>query len=134
MATGRILVVDDERFFQEPSGDVLAGAGHAVRTASSAEELLRVAERVLGRVRLRREHSQLLSENLEFVKAQAIYRQGLQLLATLDGERLVDLALSVLARTTDAQGAALWVADEKGQLALRGYRGLVDRAALPVRI
>ncbi|MFY3742957.1 response regulator [Anaeromyxobacter sp. Red801] len=206
MANGRILVVDDERFFQELFRDVLTGAGHAVRTSSSAEEalevlaaervdllltdmvmpgldglglirearrrdpelevvavtgredvklavesmkagcsdfltkplepgeLLRVAERVLARVRLRREHSQLLTENLEFVKAQALYRQGLQILATLDGERLVDLALSVLARTTDAQGAALWVADEKGQLALRGYRGLVDRAALPVRV
>src|SRR5574340_832412 len=206
MGTGRILVVDDERFFQELFGDVLAGAGHSVRTASSAEEalqrlaedhadlvltdmvmpgagglslvreakrrdpdlevvaitgrddvrlaveamkagcsefltkpleqqeLLRVAERVLGRVRLRREHSQLLSENLEFVKSQAIYRQGLQLLATLDGERLVDLALSVLARTTDAQGAALWVADEKGGLLLRGYRGVVDRTALSARI
>jgi FixJ family two-component response regulator len=199
-------VVDDERFFQELFGDVLAGAGHSVRTAGSAEEalqrlgeeqvdlvltdvvmpgaggislvrearrrdpdlevvavtgrddvrlaveamkagcsefltkpverqeLLRVAERALGRARLRREHGQLLSENLEFVKSQAIYRQGLQLLATLDGERVVDLALSVLARTTDAQGAALWMLDEHGTLQLRGYRGVVDRGALPARI
>lgn len=206
MATGRVLVVDDERFFQELFGDVLAGAGHSVRTASSSEEalqrlaeehvdlvltdmvmpgadgislvrearrrdpdlevvavtgrddvrlaveamkagcsefltkpverqeLLRVADRALGRARLRREHSQLLSENLEFVKSQVIYRHCLQLLATLDGERLVDLALSVLARTTDAQGAALWILDDKGTLLLRGYRGVVDRAALPPRI
>jgi two-component system cell cycle response regulator len=206
MATGRILVVDDEKFFQELFRDVLGAAGNAARTASSGEEalqllaeeafdllltdvvmpgldgiglvrearrrdpdleavavtghddvrlaveamkagcadfltkpverdeLVRVAERVLQRVRLRREHSQLLTENLEFLKSQALYRQGLQILATLDGERLQDLALSVLARTTDAQGAAIWIADEKGQLQLRGYRGLVDRAALPPRI
>jgi diguanylate cyclase (GGDEF)-like protein len=206
MATGRILVVDDETFFQELFRDVLNDAGHVARTAASGEEalkllaeeafdllltdvvmpgldgvglvrearrrdpdleavaitghddvrlaveamkagcsdfltkpverdeLVRVADRVLQRVRLRREHSQLLSENLEFLKSQALYRQGLQILATLDGERLQDLALSVLARTTDAQGAALWIADEKGQLLLRGYRGLVDRAALPPRI
>src|SRR5512138_362057 len=206
MATGRILVVDDEKFFQDLFKDVLASAGHAARTAASAEEalarlgeeqfdllltdivmpgldgialvreakrrdpdleavaitghedvrlavqamkagcadfltkpvdrdeLLRVADRVLGRVSLRREHSQLLTENLEFAKAQALYRQGLQILASLDGERIVDLALSILARVTDAQGAALWVADDKGQLVLRGYRGLVDRTRLPPRV
>jgi two-component system cell cycle response regulator len=94
-------------------------------------ELAEVADRVLQRVRLRREHSQLLNENLEYARSQAIYRQGLQILSTLDGERLQDLVLAILARVTDAQGAALWLLDEKGQLQLRSYRGLVDRAALP---
>lgn len=206
MATGRILVVDDERFFQELFRDVLGGAGHQVRTASAGDEalkllaeehfdllltdvvmpgldgiglvreakrrdpdleavavtghddvrlavaamkagcadfltkpvdraeLVQIADRALGRVRLRREHSQLLTENMEFAKSQALYRQGLQILATLDVERIQDLALSVLARVTDAQGAALWLVDERGQLQLRGYRGLVDRAGLPPRI
>src|SRR5512145_2823549 len=205
-AAGRILVADDERFFQELFREVLKAAGHDVRAAASGaealellsrehfdllvtdvmmpgldgislvreakkrdpdleavaitghddvrlavqamkagcadfltkpvnrDELVNVAERALGRVRLRREHSQLLTENLEFVKSHALHRQGLQLLATLDLERLQDLALSVLARVTDAQGAALWLVDEKGQLALRGYRGLVDRAALPAHV
>ncbi|WP_242334543.1 response regulator [Anaeromyxobacter sp. SG66] len=206
MATGRILVVDDERLFLELFGRALANAGHATRTASSAEEalallaeerfelvvtdivmpgmdgvalvreakrrdpeleavavtgredvrmaveamkagcadfltkpvepeeLVAVAERALGRVQLRREHSQLVSENLDLTRAQALYRQGLQILSTLDGERLQDLALSVLARVTDAQGAALWTAGERGELLLRAYRGVVDRAALPARI
>ena len=206
MATGRILVVADERFFQELLRDVLAGAGHQVRTAASGEEalkllseehfdllvtdvvmpgldgiglvreakkrdpdveamaitghgdvrlavqamkagcadfltkpvdraeLVQVAERALGRARLRREHSQLLAENIEFAKSQALYRQGLLILSTLDGERIQDLALTVLSRVTDAQGAALWLVDERGQLQLRGYRGLVDRAGLPPRI
>lgn len=206
MATGRILIVDDEPFFQELFREALAEAGHATRTAGSAEEALgllaqehfdllltdvvmpgldgvglvkearrrdpdleavavtghddvrlavqaikagcaefltkpvdrgelaEVAERVLQRVRLRREHTQLLSENLEFARSQAIYRQGLQILGTLDGEKLQDLVLSILARVTDAQGAALWLADEKGQLVLRSYRGLVDRAALPAAV
>jgi two-component system, cell cycle response regulator len=206
MATGRILVVDDERFFQELLRDVLAGAGHQTRTAGSGEEALKllseehfdllvtdvvmpgldgiglvreakkrdpdveavavtghddvrlavqamkagcadfltkpvdraelvaVADRALGRVRMRREHSQLLTENIEFAKSQALYRQGLQILATLDVERLQDLTLSVLARVTDAQGAALWLVDERGQLQLKSYRGLVDRGGLPPRI
>ena len=205
-ATGRILVVDDERFFQELFREVLAAAGHQEKAVGSGEEALKrlaeehfdlvltdvvmpeldgvalvrearrrdpeleavaitghddvrlavqamkagcadfltkpvdrdelasVCEKALARVRLRREHSQLLSENLEFARSQALYRLGLQIMGTLDGERLQDLALSVLARVSDAQGAALWVADEKGALSLRGYRGLVDRAALPARI
>jgi diguanylate cyclase (GGDEF)-like protein len=205
-ATGRILVVDDELFFQELFRDLLRAAGHEVRSVPSGadalklmaeehfdllltdvvmpgldgialvreakkrdadleavaitghddvrlavkamkagcadfltkpverDELLQVCEKALARVRLRREHSKLLDENLEFARSQALYRQGLQLMATLDGERLQDLALSVLARVTDAQGGALWIADEKGALALRGYRGVVDRAALPARV
>jgi two-component system cell cycle response regulator len=204
--TGRILVVDDELFFQELFRDLLRAAGHEVRSAPGGaealslleqerfdllltdvvmpgldgialareakkrdpeleavaitghddvrlavkamkagcadfltkpverDELLQVCERALARVRLRREHTKLLDENLEFARSQAVHRQGLQLVATLDAERLQDLALSVLARVTDAQGGALWVADEKGALALRGYRGVVDRAALPARI
>jgi two-component system cell cycle response regulator len=206
MSTGRILIVDDERFFQELLRDVLTGAGHQTRIAASGDEalkllaeehfdlivtdvvmpgldgiglvreakkrdpdieavavtghgdvrlavqamkvgcadfltkpvdrteLVQVADRALGRSRLRREHSQLLAENIEFAKSQALYRQGLQILATLDVERLQDLALSVLARVTDAQGAALWLVDERGQLQLKGYRGLVDRAGLPPHI
>jgi len=206
MATGRILVVDDEPFFQEMFREVLSAAGHATRTAASGEEALQllsqdrfdllvtdivmpgldgiglvreakkrdpdieavaitghedvklavqamkagcaefltkpvdraeladVAERVLQRVRLKHEHSQLLTENLEFARAQALYRQGLQILSTLDGEKLQDLTLSIMARVTDAQGAALWLADEKGNLVLRSYRGLIDRAALPPQV
>jgi diguanylate cyclase (GGDEF)-like protein len=206
MATGRILIVDDERFHRELFADVLSSAGHQIRAAASGEEALRilseehvdlvvtdivmpgvdgialvrevkrldpdveaiaitghhdvrlavdamkagcadflmkpvdreelasVAGRALARVQLRREHTQLLSENLQFVKSQALYRQSLQILATLDVERLQDLSLSVLARVTDAQGAALWITDEKGLLGLKGYRGVVDRAALPARI
>jgi diguanylate cyclase (GGDEF)-like protein len=206
MAAGRILVVDDERFFQELLRDVLQAGGHQVRIASSGEEalkamaaehfdvlvtdivmpgidgialvreakkrdpdleavaitghedvrlavqamkagcaefltkpvdreeLVQVCDRALARVRLRREHSKLLTENIEFARSEALYRQGLQILASLDSERLQDLSLSVLARVTDAQGAALWIADEKGTLQLRGYRGVVDRAALPPRI
>ena len=204
--TGRILVVDDERFFQELFTEVLSTAGHQTRAAASGDEALRlleeehfdllvtdivmsgldgvdlvreakkrdpdleavaitghedvrlaveamkagcadfltkpvdrvelaqVAERALARSRLRREHTQLVSENLDLSRSQALYRQGLAILSTLDVERLQDLTLSILARVTDAQGAALWLAGEKGDLQLRGYRGVVDRAALPVRI
>ena len=100
-----------------------AGCADFLMKPLEVDELVEVAERALGRVQLRREHSRLVSENLDLTRAQALYRQGLQILSTLDGERLQDVALSVLARVTDAQGAALWTADERGHLQLRAYRG-----------
>jgi diguanylate cyclase (GGDEF)-like protein len=206
MNAGRVLIVDDERFFRDLYQEMIASRGHTVRVAASAgeamsllgaerfdvlvadivmpetdgialvrdararwpdleavavtgredvrvavqamkagfadfltkpvdrQELLEVVERALERVRLRREHSALLEENLQFVKSQSLFRQCAAVLGTLDLERLQELALSVLARATDAQGAALWIAEEKGELTLRAYRGVVDRAALPPRI
>jgi diguanylate cyclase (GGDEF)-like protein len=98
------------------------------------EHLAQSVARALSRARVRREHARLLDENLEFLRSQSLFHQSLSILGTLDLERLVDLVLQVLSRATDAQGAALWVADERGPLALRGYRGLVDRSALPARI
>ena len=62
------------------------------------------------------------------------FRDALKLLGTLDLEKVQELALQTLARVTDAQGAALWIADERGALTLRGYRGVVDRGALAARI
>ena len=50
-ATGRILVVDDERFFQELFREVLAAAGHQVKAVGSGEEALK---------RLAEEHFDLL--------------------------------------------------------------------------
>src|SRR5512138_3892044 len=147
-ASGRILVVDDEKFFQELFREVLSAAGHHPRTAGSGEEALQllqdehfdllltdvvmpgidgvalvreakrrdpdveavavtghddvrlavqamkagcadfltkpvnrdelvdVAARALSRARLRREHSQLLTENLEFAKSHQLHRLG----------------------------------------------------------
>jgi diguanylate cyclase (GGDEF)-like protein len=65
---------------------------------------------------------------------ERFFRDALRLLGTLDLEDLQELALQVLSRVTDAQGAALWIADERGALTLRGYRGVVDRGSLPARI
>jgi PleD family two-component response regulator len=99
------------------------------------EELLaRSAARALSRARVRREHGRLLDENLEFARSQSLMQQSLAILGTLDLEELQDLVLRVLSRATDAQGAALWIADEAGELRLRASRGLVDRSGLPARI
>ena len=65
---------------------------------------------------------------------ERFFPDALQLLGTLDLEQLQELVLQTLARVTDAQGAALWIADERGALTLRGYRGVVDRGALEARL
>jgi two-component system cell cycle response regulator len=206
MPAGRVLIVDDERFFRDLFQEMLTARGHQVRVAASGEEALRmlagdrfdllvtdvvmpgmdgialvreararepelpavavtgrddvklavqamkagcadflskpvdraelvdVVERTLARSRLEREHTALLHENIQFARSQALFRQCTGILATLDLERLQDLTLSVLSKVTDAQGAALWLADEKGQLTLRGYRGIIERSVLPPRI
>jgi diguanylate cyclase (GGDEF)-like protein len=63
-----------------------------------------------------------------------LFRDALRLLGTLDLEELQELALQVLARFSAAHGVALWIADERGSLTLRGYRGAIDRGALAARV
>jgi two-component system cell cycle response regulator len=111
-----------------------AGCADFLAKPVDRAEFVEVVERTLARARLEREHSALLHENIQFARSQALLRQCMGILSTLDLERLVDLTLSVVARVTDAQGSALWLADEKGGLALRGYRGIIERSVLPPRI
>ena len=59
---------------------------------------------------------------------------ALTLLATLELERLPDAILAQAALVPGAAGAALWIADEGGELVLRGWRGTVDRQALRGRL
>ena len=59
---------------------------------------------------------------------------GLDLVATLELDRLVQPLLAALARAADAQGGALYLADERGGLTLKALRGLVDVEALPSRV
>jgi diguanylate cyclase (GGDEF)-like protein len=98
------------------------------------ELLARAAARALSRARVRREHGRLLDENLEFARSQSLLQESLGILGTLDLEVLQEVILEVLARATDSQGAALWIAGESGALQIRASRGLVDRGALPARI
>ncbi len=98
------------------------------------EQLARAAARALSRARVRREHGRLLDENLEFVRSQSLLQESLVILGTMDLEVLQETILKVLARATDSQGSALWIAGESGWLELRASRGLVERSALPARI
>lgn len=111
-----------------------AGASDYLLKPVDESELLQRVSRALERAALRRERAQLLNENLEFVKNQALYERCLGLLATLDLERLQESCLADLCAVCDAQSGALWIMDERGELFLRSYRGLIDRASLAPRI
>ncbi len=111
-----------------------AGAADFLTKPLDEAALLLAIERSQGRSTLRKERSKLLDENLEFIKHQALYRRCLDLLSTLDLERLQESALGDLCAVCDAQSGALWVTDDRGELSLKAYRGLVNRSKLPPRV
>ena len=111
-----------------------AGASDYLLKPVDEGELARRVSRAVERAALRRERAQLLTENLEFVKNQALYQRCLSLLSTLDLDRLQESCLADLCSVCDAQSGALWLMDERGELFLRSYRGLVERASLSSRL
>lgn len=111
-----------------------AGASDYLLKPVDDAELLRCIDRCLDRARLRRERARLLDENLEFMRHQVLYRRCMELLSTLDLEKLQENALADICSVCDAQSGAIWIADDEGALLLRAYRGLVDRSKLTSRI
>lgn len=112
------------------------GAELAESLAKPIEEAeLQVAvERCLERARLRRDRSHLHEDSVELSPFQSLHQRCLDLLAQPELEWLQERILAELATLTDAQSAALWLVDDHGQLALRAYRGLLDKEFLPETI
>ncbi|MFE8600551.1 GGDEF domain-containing response regulator [Archangium violaceum] len=111
-------------------------AGVAVVLAKPVDEsdLLLAVERAMERVQLRRERSKLQTENLEFARYQNLHQRCLELLSQPDLEWLQERVAAELAAVCDAQSAALWIADDRGHLILRAYRGLLDKQFLAERM
>jgi diguanylate cyclase (GGDEF)-like protein len=111
-------------------------AGVAVVLTKPVDEadLLLATERALERAQLRRERTQLQSENLEFARYQNLHQRCLEFLSQPDLEWLQERVAAELASVCDAQSAALWIADDRGHLVLRAYRGLLDRQFLAERM
>ena len=61
----------------------------------------------------------------------ALERRCLRLVSITELEVLQERILQELVEVTRAQSGALWVANEKGLLRLRVFRGLFDRQSLP---
>ncbi len=116
------------------AGALRAGCADFVAWPAGPEELRSFVARGIDRGRLRREHRRLLTENIEGLHAQALYRRCLDMLAVVDLEPLQKLVLALFSELVDAQSAALWLRSEGGALLLSSHRGLVDRASLPLRL
>jgi len=111
-----------------------AGLGECLEEPLEPVLLTRAVERCLERVTLRRERARLLDENLEFVRGLSLQQRCLELLTNPDLEWLQERILTELSSLCDAQSAALWLLDDKGQLALKAYRGLLDKQFLAERL
>lgn len=111
-------------------------AGVAVVLTKPVDEtdLLLAVQRAMERVQLRRERSQLQTENLEFARYQNLHQRCLEFLSQPDLEWLQERVAAELASVCDAQSAALWITDDRGHLVLRAYRGLLDKQFLAERM
>ncbi|WNG35667.1 response regulator [Archangium violaceum] len=111
-------------------------AGVAVVLTKPVDEtdVLLSVERAMERAQLRRERSQLQTENLEFARYQNLHQRCLEFLSQPDLEWLQERVAAELAAVCDAQSAALWISDDRGHLVLRAYRGLLDRQFLAERM
>ncbi|MDQ3266752.1 MAG: diguanylate cyclase [Myxococcota bacterium] len=97
-----------------------------VKPIDEAHLLVRV-EQCLERALLRRERVRLLGENDDLARTHAVTQRCLELLSNPELEWLQERIVSDLSSVCDAQSAALWLTDERGELVLKAYRGLLDR-------
>ncbi len=128
-----IILLSGRSDSQAPVTAKRAGVSDYLVKPVGEADLSLAVDRCLDRVSLRKERSRLLGENLEHQRAHEIHRRCLELLSNPDLETLQERVLADLAGICDAQSAALWIADERGDLRLRAYRGLLDKQALPDR-
>ncbi|NPC72966.1 response regulator [Corallococcus sp. AB004] len=97
-------------------------------------DLLLAVDRAMERAQLRHERARLQDENLEFARFHNLQQRCLELLSHPDLEWLQERVIADLGAVCDAQSAALWVVDDRGDLALRSYRGLLDKQFLPEKM
>jgi len=91
-------------------------------------------DRCLERAAMRAERRELLDQNRELARGDAIAKRCLELLSNPDLEWLQERVLAHLTEVCDAQSAALWVADDRGELILKSYRGILERQFLSEKL
>jgi len=107
-----------------------SGAADCLTKPVDETDLLLAVDRALERALLRRERTQLRDENVEFARFHNLHQRCLELLSHPDLEWVQDRILAELSAVCDSQSAALWVMDDRGDLVLRAYRGLLDKQFL----
>ncbi|NTX01242.1 response regulator [Myxococcus sp. CA051A] len=107
-----------------------SGAADCLAKPVEEADLVLAVDRALERAALRRERTQLRDENIEFARFHNLHQRCLELISQSDLEWLQERIISELSAVCDAQSAALWVLDDRGDLVLRAYRGLLDKQFL----
>ncbi|MFN0063884.1 MAG: diguanylate cyclase [Myxococcaceae bacterium] len=116
---------------------IVLGVGGPVENLARPIEptaLRQWVSRAIERSALRAEASRLRGENLELERSRTIHQRCLEFLVNPDLEWLQERVLQELGSVCDAQSAALFLSDERGQLSLRAYRGFFDRRDLPEQL
>jgi diguanylate cyclase (GGDEF)-like protein len=103
------------------------GAADYLTKPVDGEELLLLLRKLIDRQNITREHSKLVGENVEFFEHLRIQKRGLELLAMLDVDRIIDHFLDMEVAETGAVWASLYFhLPTDGSFAFAATRGLHD--------
>lgn len=103
------------------------GAADYLTKPVDGEELLLLLRTLIDRQTLTQEHSRLVGENVLFYEQLRVHKRGLELLAMLDTDRIIDHFLDLVIAETGAVWAALFFyRDEDGTFAFAARRGIHD--------
>jgi diguanylate cyclase (GGDEF)-like protein len=103
------------------------GAADYLTKPVDGEELLLLLRTLIERQTTTREHSRLVGENVLFYEQLRVHRRGLELLAMLDTDRIIDHFLDLLIAETAAVWAALFFYHEDDDsFAFAARRGIHD--------
>ena len=129
-----LILVADGELAETASLARRLGVSDVLLKPAEGATLTLAVDRCLERASLRHERGRLLNENLEFAREHSLQQRCLEFLTHPDLEWLQERVLGELASVCDAQSAALFVVDDRGELHLRAYRGLLDKRFLPEQL
>ena len=129
-----LILVSQHEDVKTATTALRAGVADYLIKPVDGPDLVLAVDRALERANLRRDRERLLRENVDLGRYQAIHERCLAFLSSPDLEWLQERILAELTALCDAQTAALWLADERNQLVLRAYRGLLDKRRVPDRL
>ena len=103
------------------------GAADYLTKPVDGEELLLLLRTLIERQTMSQEHSRLVGENVLFYEQLRVHKRGLELLAMLDTDRIIDHFLDLLIAETAAVWAALYFYHEDDDgFAFAARRGIHD--------
>jgi diguanylate cyclase (GGDEF)-like protein len=131
-----VIVVSGVGDVQTAVGAMKYGATDYLLKPIERTALARALDGLLTARRLRREHEQLMRENLEYMGVLSLYERALGLFATLTLEPLAERVIETLCLETGAQSGVLWLRGDApgGALELAVARGLVQVAEEPEQL